>query len=136
MVRYLRTDKRGSHYPPRPERSRRGSGYQKVERELGLVRGTATSVRNEARSTPWTAGRKAGGLSSNLSLYFLLGLLLVPPFGETHAKVRREKGLLRQPRKANLQERRTGWKKVEGRSAEAEKSQPNWLNLEPPKFTG
>lgn len=95
-----------------------------------------TSVRNEARSTPRTAGREAGGLSSNLSLYFLLGLLLVPPFGETHAKVRREKGLLRQPRKASLQERRTGWKKVEGRSAGAEKSQPNWLNLEPPKFTG
>ena len=47
-----------------------------------------TSVRNEARSTPWPAGRKAGGLSSNLSLYFPLGLLLVPPFGETHAEVR------------------------------------------------
>ena len=46
MVRYLRTDKRGSHYPPRPERTRRGSGYQKVERELGFVRG-ATNFSKE-----------------------------------------------------------------------------------------
>ena len=47
-----------------------------------------TSVRNEARSTPWPAGRKAGGLSSNLSLYFPLGLLLVPPFGQTLKEAR------------------------------------------------